>query len=101
MPEKEQLDDIKRLLVVLLIKLGATSDEIALGTGSGFRPGSTDVSIEEDQEDRQTAGVTDDARRGPNPRAHKGTCWHCGFGAADEGFQGDLQGHSRPSRYGV
>lgn len=32
-PENETLEDIKRLLIVLLVKLGSTSDEIALALG--------------------------------------------------------------------
>ncbi len=33
MADNEHLDDVKRLLVVLLLKLGATSDEIGIALG--------------------------------------------------------------------
>jgi hypothetical protein len=33
MPAKDSLDDIKRLLVLLLLKLGSTSEEIGLALG--------------------------------------------------------------------
>ena len=33
MPDQKTSEDIKRLLVVLLLKLGATSDEIAVALG--------------------------------------------------------------------